>query len=166
MRLPLPSLERNLKFVDAVPGHAPPTVFEYSRDATLLPSVPGFELVVDDDTFAAGAAVRARLAVARLRTEVGFHGEVNECSLDKGITVRGEAPSFGSASLWLRLDSCEGGTQVDYGIDLRAENMRVLPALAIVACVLSKKAEAFAALYRQNIVSAIVEASTTAAAIV
>lgn len=157
MRLPgLPSLEKSIQSTAFVPGHDPAVVFEHGRDAKLLPKIPGGNLYVENDMFAPGAAVGVRLAIRGLKTNIRYEGQVTTCSVEEGIQIVGEAPPFGSADMWLNLATSEvDGTDIDYGILLRAANPLEVPALVVISAFMRGKVDKFADQYRQNVMAAI-----------
>ena len=149
------SLEKTLKFEDIVPGQSPQAVFNHGREAGLLPNIRCLEIAVDNSRFDVGAGVHARIAIAKLRLNVGFEGAVTDCSLEEGIRIAGEAPPFGGASMWLKMSSIEEGTHIDYGINLRAQDVTRLGALSFMSLALNRGVEGFASQYKENVLGAI-----------
>jgi hypothetical protein len=155
LSIPSPSLNKSLRYSYSVPGHTPSVLFEHGRDVDVIPKVPGFKLYVEGGRFVVGAAVRVQLAVAQLSAGIGFEGEVITSSLDEGIAVLGEVLPFGGATLWLNMNQSEEGTQIDYGINMRAGHIGMLPMLTLISLAVDNRARDFAGLYEQNVVRAI-----------
>jgi hypothetical protein len=167
VRIPgLPSLEKTIRSTATLPGHGPDIVFEHGRDATLLPKIPGGSLYVENGVFDLGAEVGVRLAIGGLRTNIKYEGQVATCSVEEGIQIVGEAPPFGSADMWLNLaDGEPDGTDIDYGIRLRAASPLEAPALMVISAFMRGRVSGFASQYRENVLAAIPDSYTAAESI-
>ena len=150
------NLERKLKFADHVDGYRPDQLFDYGRNASLVPRPPGFSLYVPGNTFNPGVDVRIELKSEALRLDIGFEGKVDSCSLESGIAVSGLAKPLGHAEMWLKMNPSElNGTDLDYGIVLTAANMSMLPIVMTAQGLLKVSAARFADQYRNNVIQAI-----------